>query len=254
MLWATPTHVNYYPSQANSSGIQKKENLVKQKIVVCILLLVAIILISSCATLPQMNITIIPNKTIHSLQPTIGIENEVFIGETLIKEGTYPEQISIFLSSEYGKIRFNGYHHSGEYKCIGTADEYKLYQGTIINDTGLSRTYSQIVENNEGICYRKLDYGLKLLPKSEYTKKKYADKSSDNFEQNLVYTGREGNILKFSYREFYNDMARASYTMDVTYDLSKDNIIRFKSASLEIIKADNQSITYKLLSGFKSKS
>ena len=225
--------------------------IMKQRTVIFILLPIIIILINSCAIAP-MDISIVPSKTSYYCHPETGTENEVYIGETLLKEGRKSDQIAIYLTVEYGNKGWNAYHHIGEYKRIGFADEYVLYQGSEKNSNGISNAYSQILEDKEGNCYRRLNNGVELLSKDVYIKKGYTDNSSDNFEQNLVYTGRDGNILKFSYREFYNDMARASYTMDATYDISKEKIIRFKGASFEIIKANNQSIKYKILTGFKS--
>jgi hypothetical protein len=224
----------------------------KSNILICITAFIVCILISSCAIAP-MDITFVPNKTTYYSKPEIGTKNTVYIGETLLKEGRKSDQIAIYLLVEYGKIGWTAYHHTGQYKRVGLADDYILYQGSELNSNGISMAYSQILEDKDGNCYLRLNYDVQLLQKSEYIKKDYTDGSSDNFEQNLIYTGRDGDILKLSYREFYNDMARASYTIDATYDITEENIIRFRGASFEVLEANNQSITYKLLSGFKSK-
>ena len=216
-------------------------------------LLLGILFIIGCSIAP-MKILRTPAKSVYYCRPEINSINEVYIGETLLNEGRKSEQIAIYLLAEYGNKGWNAYHHIGEYKRIGFADEYILYQGNEINNNGVTNTYSQILESKNGDCYRRLNFGVELLPKESYVKKEYTDNLSDNFSQNLIYTGKDSDIIKFSYREFYNDMARASYTIDATYDISKDNTIRFKGALIEVIDANNQYIKYKLLSGFKSQN
>ncbi|MBQ1643496.1 MAG: hypothetical protein II103_03075 [Treponema sp.] len=49
----------------------------------------------------------------------------------------------------------------------------------------------------------------------------------------------------------YNGTARPAFTIDATYDMSQDNVIRFKGAVLEIVSYNNQNIKYKVISGFK---
>ncbi|MFM5853573.1 hypothetical protein ACET6I_20865, partial [Aeromonas veronii] len=39
-------------------------------------------------------------------------------------------------------------------------------------------------------------------------------------------------------REFSGDLARPAFNSDVKYDLSKSNVVGYKGAMLEIIKAD----------------
>lgn len=113
--------------------------------------------------------------------------------------------------------------------------------------------YPSIFKTVDDDVYLDVNSGLKKLRKDEYSERRLYEESGYYFEQQLIYTGAEGNILKFSYREFQNELARAAFTVDATYDISKDKILRFKNCSLEVIKVDNQSITYKLLSGFKMK-
>jgi hypothetical protein len=77
-----------------------------------------------------------------------------------------------------------------------------------------------------------------------------AIETSSDFQQTLIYTGREGNIIRASYREFSGNLARPAFTVDVTYDLNDSDIIAFRGARLQILEATNTSITYKVLSNF----
>lgn len=72
----------------------------------------------------------------------------------------------------------------------------------------------------------------------------------NTMQQSLYYNGLSGNTLKFTYREFKGDLARNSFTQDVTYDLKVGEIIGFKNSRFKILKADNLTVTYKVLSHF----
>lgn len=67
-----------------------------------------------------------------------------------------------------------------------------------------------------------------------------------NFKQELIYNGKSNNVVKISYREFVNDLARPSFTQDIVYDLTESNIIGFKGMTIEVIEATNTSIKYKI--------
>ncbi len=67
----------------------------------------------------------------------------------------------------------------------------------------------------------------------------------------FIYNGKAGNVIKFSYREFINDMARPAFTQELQYDLSEGKIIGFKGMRIEILNTSNIEIEYKVLSEFK---
>jgi hypothetical protein len=75
--------------------------------------------------------------------------------------------------------------------------------------------------------------------------------SSNYFRQQLLYNGRSKDNVYFSYREFTNDMARPSYSQDLTFDISEDPVVGVKGARFEILKASNIEVSYKMLKPFK---
>ena len=56
--------------------------------------------------------------------------------------------------------------------------------------------------------------------------------------------------MKFTYREFANDMARAAFTTDFSVDSKGSDVIAYKGAKFKVNKADNSSISYTIISGF----
>lgn len=107
-----------------------------------------------------------------------------------------------------------------------------------------------LIKENKKICINKEDEAH--CADADYsTDVKLSKKSPSSFQQTLLYNGRIGNRIAFGYREFSNNSARPAFNNDVTYDLDESNIIGYKGARLEIIKATNTEITYKLISSFE---
>lgn len=73
---------------------------------------------------------------------------------------------------------------------------------------------------------------------------------SECLKQEFVYNGKSGNTLKFTYREFINDMARPAFTQELQYDLTEGNIVGFKGLRIEVVKTSNIDIEYKIISSF----
>ena len=76
--------------------------------------------------------------------------------------------------------------------------------------------------------------------------------SRNAFQQTLIYSGRVGDKIKLSYREFSGNLARGAFSNEAEYDLSKSNEIAYKGARIKVLNADNQSIRYVVLSNFNS--
>jgi hypothetical protein len=202
-----------------------------------------------CAT-PIISVDRVSNNAVYYCIPGIGIESTAFIGDRLIKEGTTITEDALFLKKSFGVKGWSTYHPSGIYKQLGFAGEDTIYQHPDKFMDGWSQINPQIRKTSEGDVYRILNLSEKLLSPSDYEFIDVKSELSGNVEQTLIYTGREGDIVRFTYREFVDNMARSAFTVDVTYDISEDKIIRYKGMSLEIIEIGNQMIKYKLLSGF----
>ena len=73
---------------------------------------------------------------------------------------------------------------------------------------------------------------------------------ANRFQQTLIYNGKIGNRIALGYREFSGNMARPAFSNEVSYDLAESTVLGYKGVRIEVIKATNTEITYKLLSGF----
>src|SRR5690606_31770188 len=83
-----------------------------------------------------------------------------------------------------------------------------------------------------------------------YTKTEHSERKKGNYSRQIIYNGKSGDNLKFTYREFSDDMARPAFTQDLQYDLSESKIIGFDGLRVEILKATNTGIEYKILNDF----
>ncbi len=74
----------------------------------------------------------------------------------------------------------------------------------------------------------------------------------DSFKYIVLYQGKKGNLIKVSYREFKNDMARPAFTQDIEYELDSDGtaLIGFKGLRIKISKVTNLDITYKVIKDY----
>jgi hypothetical protein len=72
--------------------------------------------------------------------------------------------------------------------------------------------------------------------------------SPDYLRRELLYAGKSGSIIEVTYREFRGGYAAQPFFQGLKYDLSQSKQIRFQNFTLEVLDADNQRITYRLLS------
>jgi len=75
---------------------------------------------------------------------------------------------------------------------------------------------------------------------------------NENANLALIYTGKVDNRIRFTYREFSGNTARMPFSTEVEYDLNENNIISYQGATIEVIKANNRSVTYKVMSNFRN--
>ncbi len=72
--------------------------------------------------------------------------------------------------------------------------------------------------------------------------------SQDFTRKELIYSGKSGNTIEVSYREFRGGLAAPAFFQNLKYDLAESKVIRFQRFSIEIMQATNQAIRYKILS------
>lgn len=224
--------------------------------------------LSICLLLTSCAIQIKPiepkNRTYDDVPLNALLNNE--IGDRLITTGKeyYQEALKIIESPNF-KIDMTSYPYtSGEVLPLsGSTNEWFLYYnkkdigtnrymfGIAVNkkNTSIINPFLSSAPGNAGGFFTKKVEGFKTEPDTFTTKE-----CNDCFKQEFVFNGKVGNNLKFIYREYVNDMARPAFNQDLQYDLNDSNIVGFKGLRIEVIKATNTNIEYKILSSFNKKN
>lgn len=229
---------------------------------------IAAVLSLACATTNKIDYTKTYKTDAFSI-PELNTVTTVSVGDSLLRQGTMlsTEAIKILRDTADGTVKKGIYIYDGkdsrselyvpkystgatllntannpiQFLVWGPHSEYEngnyVEKGSALQ-TGYFGTYNSIVKNKN------------VIPPEDYEFTTVDAPTEDSFQRILIYTGRENNIVHFSYREFNDNMARAAFTVDVCYDLNLSKTISYKNARIEIINATNNSITYKVLSNF----
>lgn len=198
-------------------------------------------------------------------EPEVGVVVTKSVGDALVTQGTLYTIKAVFVSSDC----LNGNVRRGAYQAVATrkfttGDEKNIETKNVIRfgGTGISGDkwnatgyYLEYCIEDNVLYYvwtagslnvvqskKKLDVDFRI------TEMSYP--SSDSFQQTLLYLGKSGSVLRFGYREFYEDRARPDFSNEVSYDLNDSHIIGYKNAKIKVIEATNTELKYELLSNF----
>lgn len=210
-------------------------------------------LLSACVS-PNYNYS---PKASNISEPEIGTTNTSYVGDKLLLQGTYLEHDAIFLPNAT-KVSWAYDLSEGFYKKTGADSKYEFYMSFNEHRSG-NVTKNVIADNWKAIAAYKNSKKLCIVTvfnaKScgdniDFLRKTFQANNLDSFQQTLIYSGKIGNKINIGYREFSNNNARPAFNNDVEYDLSESKIIGYKGAKLEIIKATNEFIKYKVIKNF----
>jgi hypothetical protein len=218
---------------------------------VLLVALVTTIFLTSCVASHQ---AILPNiKNVKS--PEENVVTTSSLGDRMLESGKVTTIDGFTLSNDVAI--FDGVVKAGEFHQIGVKESHKVFgpkngYGTgVVDFMGTPSPAKPYVDASNGILCFLGGFGTRFC--SDEVKPnivKFNMYTSDSFMQELIYTGKVADKIRFTYREFQNGMARQSFNIDVEYDLSESNLISYKGATIEIISATNRKIEYKVLQHF----
>lgn len=188
--------------------------------------------------------------------PQLEVISSVSLGERMLESGRAIKVYGFLLHSDV-EI-FDAVIKAGEYHQIGEKDKHKVFApshgygtgivGALMGTPSPAKPY---VDSKTGFLCFLGGFGTRFCSDTVKPEVRKLDKyTPDSFMQELIYTGKVGNKIRFTYREFQNGMAREAFNVDVEYDLNDGNVISYKGATVEIISATNQRIEYKVLKHF----
>lgn len=217
------------------------------------LVVLGTVLLSGCA--PS---SITPKvSTQEYVSPSVGATNTAYMGDPIIKSATGYKTELLKLGDATGAlsvIKGGTYCHTGNNVYANPTDNssvgLKNLYGVVVNSVNYV-TYDKAkntVSPPNGTSYNSSEITIQYVPSGLCM-------VSNSLVKTIEYNGKSSNTLKFTYREFSDNMARAAYTTDFTVDLSDGTkVLAYKGAKLKINEANNSSINYTVVSGFDSES
>ncbi|MEI7216277.1 hypothetical protein WCT79_04585 [Pectobacterium carotovorum] len=225
--------------------------------ILIISMLSASLVLTGC-TIPARNY--VPQTKQISI-PELNKITTTYVGEDMVRQGVDASIDALHFDQpiEIGTIGTYTIP-AGDYVKIGEDEKSEFF-------SNIERTSSVIVPNRfmvndptqsiqikktGEICIVTVYGGSKCDSGKLYKKVKIQTEQQALFQQVLIYNGKVGNKINIGYREFQGGMARAAFSNEVEYDLSDSKTIRYKGAILDIVDANNQSITFKLTKNFNT--
>ncbi len=213
--------------------------------------------ITGCASTPK---TIYQPTQQKISEPPINSTNTANIGDKLLVQGLMTERQAVYFATDQ-KFILGSVIRQGYFAKHSEDGEHEFYRQT--NDSGAGKyldvlnmeipTGFAIKKSDNSVCAVNLMGGaVNCRAGINFEKKNWVTANSNSFQQTLIYNGKVGNKINIAYREFSSDMARPAFNNDVEYDLSESKQIGYKGALLEVIDANNQTITYKVIKNFNT--
>lgn len=224
---------------------------------------VGVALLSGCASNGPVT-TYVTERNAFSI-PEVGTVAVATIGSELLSQGVSSEHDVLTLRNTINLL--GGFAlNPGSYPKTGESDEAIFYSATYTegitwadgSPKGYAKggvmaspiNYVRYTPATNEICLQASLDMPRCADAGPVTFEKRSAVSADSFQQTLLYNGKIGNTLTIAYREFSGGMARDAFSNEVRYDLSASDIIAYKGAQLRVIRADNTSIEYEVISNF----
>lgn len=208
--------------------------------------------LAGCAT-PKYNYHV-ASKDIS--KPPIGSTNTVDIGDKLLVQGKFTEREALYIAAD---TKVGGYKLGpGYYLKTGDDSKAQYYRpvnqisnGGVVQMGFLTDPFQAVMLGvDKKLCVISVMSAKTCTTQHEAKPATTTLESDDSFQQTLIYSGKVGNKINIGYREFSSNMARPAFNNSVEYDLNESKQIGYKGALLEVVDANNQNITYKVLRNF----
>lgn len=211
------------------------------------LMLFSSTLLAGCASTPTFNFQDVS-------YPPINQTSTAHLGDRLMMQGRGFRTDIVDVSTLRGKYAVIG---GGAYCRIPGTDSFFSFGSrpiVFINFVGGSRgstdRFTYKPATNE-VCLDDMWSGCFGTSFGSINYRSDAICSDPNSQQQIIeYNGKAGNVLNFTYREFFGHRMNAPVTTNFTMDQSEGDLIIYKGARMKVIRATNQEIEYVVLKNF----
>lgn len=226
-----------------------------------------VVMLAGCATTENVKRAYEPIRVIHT--PQVNVETEAEIGQTIVSKANltvFPavsvnQDVMEFIKQSMLNNRWSGTTtiHAGKFKKTSEnadGDFFPDPEGTfqftgatikcvcgIFVPKDLAKSPVLFTYHNT-VGATGFEFGVTPI---EVTKTTYEVWGKDSLKKELIYGGLAQKTIAISYREFADGTARPAFTQDLKYDLSEGDIIGFRGARFQVLKATNTSIKYKVI-------
>lgn len=204
-------------------------------------------------------------KIVKDNLPAIGVSTTIYLGDRLLVQRLGMWADCITPKSEFAKSYNLGlrlFIVKKDIPICKSANGSDKYIPNYANDIGASNQFPSftypiaIRKKGDGIKICEISMGLDVncsgeLPSSSVLSLPTFLTEESSLQQTIEYSGKSGNILKFIYAEYKDDYARQAFNREFTVDLTEGNIVAYKGAIIEVEKATNAEITYKVIRNFQ---
>lgn len=223
--------------------------------------------LAGCGTTTNIRVAHVPSQVIHT--PAIGVETEAEIGQTIISKSNLTIYPAISISQDISELfkqnilnnRWSGTTtvHAGTYRKTSEDSEGSFFpdpMGSFQFAGGTIKCVCGIfVPNNPAkppavfmyhntIGATGFEFGVTPVVLTKTTHEVWG---KDSLKKELMYGGLSQKTIAISYREFADGTARPAFTQELKYDLAEGDVIGFRGARFQVIKATNTFIKYKVI-------
>lgn len=190
-------------------------------------------------------------------KPPLGSLNTAYVGDKMLEQGYVVDREALSVP-ENTRVSFAYTLTSGNFLKTGENAQGQYFQtinnienGGFVQKNPIADPYKSVMLGADGkLCVITVFNAKSCTATHQASIKKVSISSDNSFQQTLIYSGKVGNKINVGYREFSSNIARPAFNNDVEYDLNESKQIGYKGALLEVVDANNQSITYKVLKNF----
>ena len=186
----------------------------------------------------------------HISWPAVGETITVGVGDNMVRQGHIVEENFLVVHEPIDGSFYD--IPAKAYPQIGFDEKDDFFNAQGVTRSGLADPVSALALGKEPDSPLRVitTFGASNSYAGSYSRERRLSPRETSFQQTLIYSGRIGDKINVGYCEFSNNLARPAFNNDVEYDLSVSQTIGYKGASLEVIDANNSSITFRLLENF----
>jgi len=218
-----------------------------------VLLVILLLAVSACAT-PKYNYQ--PETTLISAPPLNAVAT-AYVGEEMVSQGNISQREGIVFETPQ---KISGYSFSNGFLPKTGEDEKSEFFTFIAASTKVPTTDGhatmsknflvdplesvELIKESNKLCAVTIFHLKACRAGIPFKRETVKNLNKDSFQQTLLYSGRVGDKINVSYREYSGDTARPAFNNQVEYDLSESKQIAYRGALITILEADNQKIQY----------